>query len=71
MATRVKFVGNLEATVFDDGLNDVITISSYECMKCHWIFYGDCVRNWHGYTSQLTEVPNFCPMCGSEIEDVV
>ncbi len=48
--------------------NDEIKV--YECNKCHWRFLGDCAK--FGYEQSwemMTEIPNYCPMCGSEIDD--
>lgn len=43
----------------------------YECTSCHWRFIGDAQRYNCGFTSEGTDLFNFCPMCGKEIEDVV
>lgn len=42
-----------------------------ECMNCHWRFIGDAQRYGYGYTSEGTDLVNFCPMCGKKIGKIV
>lgn len=70
--TKVKLVKELDAILQDDDLNEDEAFTSftiYECMSCYWMFIGDCERHGYGYTSEGTQMPNYCPMCGTKIED--
>jgi rubrerythrin len=60
-STKIKFIDN----------SNLMSLSLYECCACHWRFFGDVVRFGHeGFDSQSQEIPNFCPMCGREIEEI-
>ncbi|MDX8367893.1 hypothetical protein [Cytobacillus sp. IB215665] len=68
---KVKFQKELEVVIQDDEIDEEDRLTSFtilECMGCHWIFNGDCERFGYGFTSQSTQIPNYCPMCGSKLE---
>lgn len=72
--TNVKFKKDWLVEDQDEDVGEdekLKSISIYECCSCHWIFAGDCERYGYGYTSQSTQTPNYCPMCGAKIEDCI
>lgn len=71
--TNIQLLKTMDIEILDEAINipDFTTLGVYECCHCHWRFIGDCERYDYGYTSETTEVPNFCPMCGFEIEDYI
>ncbi len=70
--TKVKFLKEIDVKLQDESIDDErdTSFSLCECLKCHWKFIGECERHGYGFTSQGVQIPNFCPMCGSKIEDV-
>lgn len=72
--TIVKFLGEMTVEIQDKEISNderVIALSTWECQKCLWGFFGDCERHGFGYNSEGTQVPNFCPMCGAKIESCI
>lgn len=70
--TQVKLIGEIDAELKLEDVEEEERLTSFtmfECMKCHWRFIGDCERYGYGYTSEDTQCPNFCPMCGTKISD--
>lgn len=71
--TKVRYIGEMEATITnDDEIPEDergISISIYECCKCHWRFFGDSERHGYSHDSEGVQTPNYCPMCGRKIED--
>ncbi len=70
--TKVKFLSEIDVVVQDEEIDEDDRHASFticECMKCHWRFVGDCHRFDYGYTSEGTQIPNYCPMCGTKIDD--
>lgn len=71
--TKVKVLKEIEVEILNpnEGEEDesLVSLSVYECGTCHWRFIGDVERYGYGYTSQSQQTPDFCPMCGREIED--
>lgn len=69
--TKVKFLREIEAERKDieDPDERGMSLTVCECMHCHWTFIGDCERTGHGFTCEGTQVPNYCPMCGSKFDD--
>jgi len=69
---EIKIIKESEVELLDDDINEddkVISQLICECTNCHWRFIGDCYRFGYGYTSQGTQIPNYCPMCGGKITD--
>lgn len=72
--TKIKFLRELDVMLQDDDIDEDERITSFavcECVKCHWRFIGDCERYGYGFTSQGVQIPDYCPMCGSKIEDTL
>ncbi|MED1948974.1 hypothetical protein [Brevibacillus centrosporus] len=70
--TKVKFIKELDAILQDEDMDEdeaFVSFTILECMTCHWKFIGDCQRHGYGFTSEGTQVPNYCPMCGTKIDD--
>ena len=70
----VKFLKEMTLENLSDDLDDdekTISLSAYECCKCHWCFIGDCERTGHGYDLEGTQMPNYCPMCGTKIKEYI
>ncbi|MCK2000816.1 hypothetical protein MZM54_05360 [[Brevibacterium] frigoritolerans] len=71
---KVKIIREIDVVLQDEELNEDERNTSFtvcECMKCHWKFIGECERHGYGFTSEGVQIPNFCPMCGSEISDTL
>nr|WP_150959324.1 hypothetical protein [Aneurinibacillus sp. XH2] len=71
---KVEFLREIDVLLQDDDISDDDRLVSYtvcECMTCNWTFIGDCERQGRGYTSEGTQIPNFCPMCGNKFDDVL
>lgn len=74
LTTKIKIVRELDVMLTDDDIDDDEKSTSFlvcECMSCHWRFIGDCHRYGYGYTSQGTQTPDYCPMCGKKIDDEI
>ena len=68
--TGTEVVKYLNVEIQDDSTEDSeMSFTILECTSCHWRFTGECQRYGYGYTSETTEEPNFCPMCGREIDN--
>lgn len=67
---KVKVVKEIEAITQNEE-NENLLFGVLECGECRWKFIGDCERHGYGFTVESTDTPNFCPMCGSEIEGVI
>ena len=70
-STKVKFLREIDVILQDEEINEDERHTSFtacECMKCHWKFIGDCERHGYGYTSEGTQIPNYCPMCGTKFD---
>jgi rubrerythrin len=72
--TKVKFLKEIDVVLQDEELEKDEKDASFsvcECMECHWKFIGDCERQGYGFTSQSVQIPDYCPMCGTKIVDVI
>jgi rubrerythrin len=70
--TKIKFIQEISVELLDEQIYEDEKITSFtvfECGNCHWRFIGDCARYGYGYTSEGTQAPNYCPMCGRKIKD--
>jgi rubrerythrin len=71
--TNIKLIKEMEVEILEEDLNEddrFVAESIYECCNCHWRFTGGYERyGYGGFTSESTDLPNYCPMCGLEIED--
>ncbi len=71
--TKIKYLKSI-CIPFENEENfseDGYSVSVYECLGCHWRFIGDADRYDYGYDTESTEIPNFCPMCGKEIDEYI
>ena len=74
LKTKIKIIKELEVELTGEEVDEDENLVSFlicECMNCHWRFTGDCNREGYGYTSQGVQTPNFCPMCGKELDDEI
>lgn len=67
--TNVKHVKEIEIIV--EGQEESVIGNIYQCTKCNWRFIGECERYNCGYDSEGVDIPNYCPMCGKEIENCI
>lgn len=67
MSTDITFIKELE---IQSAEGELAVISIFECYGCKWRFVGDCMRYDYGYTSDWTDTPKYCPMCGEKILNV-
>jgi hypothetical protein len=71
-STDIKFINEIEATItsnenIPDDERD-LSQTIYECCSCHWRFIGEY---GYGYDYAEVQTPNYCPMCGKEIKDLI
>lgn len=72
--TNIKLVEYMKIEILNEDLNEddrFVIESIYECCNCHWRFVGGYEKYGYGYTSESTDLPNYCPMCGCKIEDCI
>jgi DNA-directed RNA polymerase subunit RPC12/RpoP len=73
--TNIKLIKEMEIQItneeFDDEEESFTTQLVLECMHCHWRFVGEVIRYGYGYTSEAQDTPNYCPMCGRKINDML
>lgn len=71
---KVKFLREIDAWLLNTDIpedNCNVSFTVCECMKCHWTFIGDCERQLHPASTEGTQIPNYCPMCGSKFDDLL
>lgn len=72
--TDIKLINELEVEIQNEDTYDderFTTFMVFECMSCHWRFIGDVSRSGYGYTCEGQDTPDYCPMCGREIGELV
>lgn len=70
--TNIRFVAEIDAIITNDDIDEKeLNQSVYECCSCHWRFAGDCMRYDCGYDWEGVQTPNYCPMCGRKIDNLI
>lgn len=73
--TNIKIIKEMDIQIINEELeneeNSYWSLSVLECTTCHWTFIGDVDRYGYGYTSESQDTPDYCPMCGRKIEELI
>jgi rubrerythrin len=70
--TQVIFIKELDLHINNEDVPDDdrdIALSLYECLSCHWQFYGDVVKYGGCFDYEGKQTPDYCPMCGRKITE--